>query len=538
MIFSVDSAECFDAVCKAFSDPSFYPHAVNTIERRDTHISVVFLTGDWVYKLKKPVDFGFLNFLQLSDRRHFCEQEVQLNRRFSHDIYESVVPVYQMPDGQFTLQKTEKVAEYAVQMRQLPDESALVAILANDRMPEARLMELGSMLVEFYRRTERNQTIDHYGSLEVVSFNVEENFSQMASFLELLPDVEKWHKMCHETRTFMEQHAPLFEKRIADGFIRDGHGDLRAEHVYFYNGVQIIDCIEFNERFRYGDTAVDLAFLYMDLECLGYADAARTLMAAYAAEADDPELYALLDFYAAYRAVVRLKVSCFQLADAGKMRREGLMQDIATYFRLAYQYTLRFSRPTVWVFCGLPATGKSMLAERLSQVLSIPLVQSDTLRKEDQEQSVSQVLPFGQGMYCTEARSRVYKEMRERAAASLGKGRSVILDATYARREWRLEISRLAKAVGASCLFVECMCNTEVMRSRLKAREQSTVASDARLEHLPDMIESFEPLTEQTFECRMQMNTDQPFQDVFFQFLMEGYYHRDVQIQQDLSLPI
>jgi hypothetical protein len=511
---------------------------VNTIERRDTHISAVFLTGDWVYKLKKPVDFGFLNFLEISDRRHFCEQEVCLNRRFSHDIYEGVVPVYRTSDGRFTLQQTPTVAEYAVKMRQLPDEAALVTMLGDNRMTEARLMELGSMLVEFYRHTERSATIDHYGRLDGVAFNVEENFSQMTPFLELLPDIAQWHAMCRETRIFMERHAPLFEKRIKDGFIRDGHGDLRAEHVYFYNGIQIIDCIEFNERFRYGDTAVDLAFLYMDLECLGYADAARTLMAAYAAEADDPELYALLDFYAAYRAVVRLKVSCFQLADADEARRDGLMQDIATYFRLACEYTLRFSRPTVWVFCGLPATGKSMLAERFAQVLSIPLRQSDVLRKEDEKQPASHVVPFGQGLYRPEARNRVYEKMREQTATLLEKRRSVILDATYARREWRLEVSRLAQSAGANCLFVECMCDTEVMRSRLKAREQSSGASDARLEHLPDMIESFEPLTEQAVACRMQINTERPFQDVFFQFLMEGEYRRNMQIRNHPSLPV
>ncbi len=527
----VNSSECFDAVCQAFSKPSFYPHPVDTIERRETHISVVFLTGDRVYKLKKPVDFGFLDFLHLEDRRNFCEQEVRLNRRFSHDIYDGVVPVYQTADGRFTLEETPTVAEYAVRMRQLPDTASLIAMLRNDRMTEARLTELGGMLAEFYRRTERNATIDQYGGLDVVSFNIGEKFTQMKPFLDILPDTDKWDNLCRATRSFLKQHASLFEKRVRNGFIRDGHGDLRAEHIYFDNGIQIIDCIEFNERFRYGDTAVDLAFLYMDLECLGYPDAARMLMAAYAAEADDPGLYALLDFYAAYRAVVRLKVSCFQLADADEPRRQVLMQDIENYFGLACRYTLQFSRPTVWVFCGLPAAGKSLLAEHLSQALSIPLQQSDVVRKEDQAHPASNVVPFGEGMYRPEARSQVYDKMREEASKQVEKGGSVILDATYARRDWRLAVSRMAEASGANCIFVECICDPEVIRSRLTNREGTDGASDARLDHLPEMIDAFEPLTEQAAECRMQIDTDRPFKDVFSQLLVEGHARRNMQIK-------
>lgn len=536
MTHPMDPIERFESVCLALSDPSFYPHPVSQIERRDTHISAVFLTGKWVYKLKKPVDFGFLNFCKPADRLKFCQQEVSLNRRFSRDIYQGVVKIHQTEDGRFTLEEKGTVAEYAVKMRQLPDASSFKALLNAGKIKAKQLTALGEMLAEFYETSRRTAEIDRFGGLDILSFNIEENFRQLEPFRDTILEPEKWDFICRASRSFLEMHRALFERRVEGGHIRDGHGDLRAEHIYFYKGIQIIDCIEFNDRFRYGDTALDLAFLHMDLEHLGHADASRRLLAAYAAKADDPELYVLLDFYAAYRAVVRLKVSCLQLQNLDVDKRSFLQMEAKKYLNQAWRYALQFSRPTLWVFCGLPATGKSMLAEQLARILSIPILQSDRLRKEGLESRESTVVPFGQGLYRREARHQVYRRMFDLARRQLEGGCSVILDATFARREWRREAQQVALSQDANLIFVECICDPQIIRSRLEEREKTAGVSDARLQHLPDMIKSFEPLTEFAADVHLPLETQQPFRHAFNHLLAESYHRQSLQVKQSRNL--
>jgi len=234
MLHPMDPIERFESVCRALSDPRFYPHPVSRVERRDTHISAVFLTGKWVYKLKKPLDLGFLDFSRLADRLKFCRQEVHLNRRFSHDVYEGVVAIHQAADGRLTLEKKGDVAEYAVKMRQLPDTAALDALLEAGNITPKQLDELGTVLAEFYSRSERGAAIDRFGGLDVISFNIEENFRQLEPFRDIFAVPEKLDFVCRASCLFLESRRVLLERRIEGGHIRDGHGDLRAEHIYFY----------------------------------------------------------------------------------------------------------------------------------------------------------------------------------------------------------------------------------------------------------------------------------------------------------------
>ena len=407
----MDTLKQFEMICQAMANPDFYPHSVTKIERRDTHISSVFLTGQWVYKLKKPVDFGFLDFRDLNDRRRFCKLEVTLNQRLSQDIYDEVIEIYKNQTDRFSLKKNGQLVECAVKMRQLPDSVNLKELLKNNKVQRAQIQKLGHRLSNFYKSSDQNAKIDHYGQKEVIAFNMEENFRQLEPFINENFDRKKWEYICRANRAFLEHNTDLFQHRLQTGRIRDGHGDLRAEHVYFYNGVQIIDCIEFNTRFRYGDVAVDLAYLHMDMEHLGYPELSRAFLIDYVKDSNDPELYLLLDFYAAYRAVVRLKVSCFRLPEVKAHERQALLDEARRYMDLAYRYTVQFSRPTLWIFCGLPATGKSRLAEQAAKTLSVPLFQSDHLRKEKQSEPHQEIVPFGQGLYGRGKRDQVYQHL-------------------------------------------------------------------------------------------------------------------------------
>ncbi len=528
------NSQLFDAVCRAMADPAFYPHPATPLECRETHISTVFLAGEWVYKLKKPVDFGFLDFRTLDAQRYFCEREVVLNQRLSHDVYQRVVDICRDEAGRFFLDGGEPVA-CAVKMRRLPDEACLAALLRHGAITRGDMEGLGRHLASFYAQGESSNEINHFGNPQVIAFNMEENFQQVEPFVGAFLDRERWEFIREASRAFFHHWHQLFEKRLRHHRIRDGHGDLRAEHVYFYRGIQIIDCIEFNDRFRYGDVASDLAFLHMDLEALGHPEVSRPIMAAYVQYSGDFELYALLDFYATYRALVKVKVACLRSTEiAAPEGRLGSEQMAGEYLDHAYRYALQFSRPTLWVFCGLPASGKSALAERLAEALSLPLFQSDRLRKAEPDHAVpeEEVVPFGEGHYRLSWRQRTYARMLALAQENLKNGHSSILDATFSRSKWREEARQLATDLDTNLIFVECVSGEETLKARLKEREPGHSFSDARLQHLPEMIEAFEPLTEVAADTHIRLDTEQPLATSFLELLAAGYASKCAQVKQ------
>lgn len=532
----MNSDQNFEAVCSAMEQAEFYPHSVSGVTRLDTHISAVFLTGNWVYKLKKPLDLGFLDFRRLSDRRFYCGQEVRLNQRLSRNVYIGVVAVRCSGPQHYHLDGEGTPVEYAVKMRQLPEAASLRYRLAKNKIHPEQLDRLGAVLADFYRKSRRSREIDHYGDRQMIAGNMEENFRQMAPYVHLLPDADRWEFICQVNRAFAEDHRGLFQQRQDAGMICDGHGDLRTDHIYFYKGVQIIDCIEFNDRFRYEDPAADLAFLHMDMEHGGYTVQSRRCLFAYAMQNHDPGLYVLLDFYAAYRAVVRLKIACFRFDAVDTAEQARLRRDMNHYVHQAYRYTLQFSRPTLWVFSGLPASGKSTLAQKTASTVGASLLSSDLIRRELVPETQQGVKPFGRGIYQLQYRQRVYAEMLKRGQEMLRRGRPVILDATFSRAKWRLEARRLAADVDANLLFVECRCSEETLRRRLAARDEKKAGpSDARLPHLEQMIKRYEPLTELPSETFFRIDTDQPLEDNTVRVFAEGHAGKCSQIEAVIS---
>lgn len=497
-----------DAILRAMTDPAFYPHDVSRIEIRQTHISAVLLTGQWVYKLKKPKNLGFLDFRKLADRERFCRREAELNGRLSSGVYAGVVGIHEDDRGRLSFGPGGRVIEYAVKMRQLPDEANLARLLESGEFTDDRLQALGGVLAAFHAGALRSPDIDGFGDPELIRFNMEENFEQIGPYVPGLLDADKWEFIRQVSRAFWQDHQDLFRHRVRSGRIRDGHGDLRADHVYLHEGIQIIDCIEFNDRFRYGDTALDLAFLKMDLDRLGFAEAARSLVAFYARAASDPEVYALLDFYAAYRALVRLKVSCMSMDQADEDRRARLQSDIRAYLGLAFRYALSFGRPTLWVFCGLPASGKSTLAERTAAALFMPLFSSDTVRKEDGETPGASVVPIDAGPYRPLLRGRIYARLLNLAMERLRSGSSVVLDATFSESRWRRSAIQLAEDLTTDIVFAHCVCSTATLKRRLAMRDASPGASDARLFHLDEMQKRYEGFDSSFEDTYLRIDTD------------------------------
>jgi predicted kinase len=392
---------------------------------------------------------------------------------------------------------------------------------------------LGHHLAVFYSLSERTLEIDRYGCAETIGLNMEENFRQLEPFVPNLVERSRFEFVREASRGFFLNSAQLFERRKAEGRICDGHGDLRAEHVYFLDRIQIIDCIEFNERFRYGDVAIDLAFLHMDMERLGHDDLSLAMIKAYTGASRDGGIYALLDFYSCYRAIVKMKVSCLNWTELDEGARKTEMEiRAAQYLDLATRFAVQFVRPSLLIVCGLPGSGKSTLSKRLRHLFDTKLFMSDDVRRELPECSAhSGPVPYGQGIYRPEMRGRVYAHLLNLAQEELKRGRSVVLDATFTRRKWREEAVRLASDTGSNILFFECTSTKETLLTRLGRRRTGDGSlSDARPEHLPGLADELKSMDELAPEQHARVDTESDIESSLNEILARAYAMKRAQV--------
>lgn len=510
----------------AMETADFYPHAVSTIEQRDTHISKVFLTGDYAYKIKKPVNLEFLDFTSLDKRRHFCQQEINLNRRLASDVYLEVVPIT-FQDGRYRMSGGGRPVEYAVRMRQLPEAYTMLKLVRRGKLGNTLIDKLAGVLADFYGHATVSESIESVGSLESVRLNCEENFRQTEKFLSIFIDERMFSIIKSATNAFLNRRQALFKRRVQQEKIRDCHGDLRTGHIYFSNGIKIIDCIEFNDRFRYSDVASDLAFLAMDLDFEGYPQIAQRLINTYLETTGDEEMLILLDFYKCYRAYVRFKVNCFYLQgeDLPLSARSKLIKETHRYLTLAYRYAVQFTRPTIWVVCGLPGGGKSTIAMEMANRLGVKILQSDYVRKQllGAPKERPESIPFESGIYSKEASSLTYGKLMMLTQEIVEKGGSVILDATFSLQRQRNEVMRLARDMDANILFIECGASYEILKRRLANRENTAGISDARLSHLKHHKAHFDPINELQSDMHLKIDTEESLDECMRRLFSHDY---------------
>ena len=336
------------SVVEALLKPEAYPHKPPKIELVQTQMSFVFLAGEYVYKVKKPVNLGYLDYTTLEKRQYFCRQEVELNRRLCPDAYLSVVPVVE-EEGGFHVEGQGRAIEYAVKMRQLPRDRMMDVLLPRGQVTPEMVAGVAEKLVNFHQKAETNQRIAAFGGLDVIRHNCDENFAQTDKYIGLTILRAKYERIRGYTDDFMRSNALLFEKRVREGRIRDCHGDLHAAHVCFTEDtclrspggqVCIYDCIEFNDRFRYCDVASEIAFLAMDLDRYQQAGLSRHLVDTYVGLSHDEDLGKLLNFYKCYRAYVRGKVESFKLDDhyIPEEEKAKVLTAARSYFQLAESY--------------------------------------------------------------------------------------------------------------------------------------------------------------------------------------------------------
>jgi aminoglycoside phosphotransferase family enzyme/predicted kinase len=480
---------------RPFADPAFYAHRPASVELIETHISWVFLAGPYVYKVKKPVNLGFLDFRTLARRRHFCREEVRLNQRLAPHAYLDVVPVTRA-GGAYRLGGGGRTFEVAVWMRRLPAERMLDVLVAGGRADQGLMEDIARTIADFHARAATGPAIARFGRVERVRRNLEENLAQTARFPpEAFPPATRAAVADFLRRTVRGQRR-RFAERIRAGRIRDCHGDLQAQHVCCTDPIQVFDCIEFNHRFRYGDTAGEIAFLAMDLDVLGRPDLALDFINAYLDASGDYGAVPLLDFYRAYRAWVRGKVHGLQAVDPGRADRAALVARARAYVDLAASYARPRPAPSLAVMTGLSASGKSRAARELAHAVRGIAVRTDAVRKQLAGVPWHQRPPggLGEGLYTPAMTARTYATCLQVAADLLAAGWSVILDGVFGRRAERDAARALARRRGVSMRVVWCEAPEAVLRERLRARRAAARdLSDAGEEVLDLQLRHYEP---------------------------------------------
>jgi aminoglycoside phosphotransferase family enzyme/predicted kinase len=479
----------------AFSNPEFYSHEVKTVRRAETHTAWVFLTGKRAYKIKKPVNFGFLDFSTLEKRKRFCEREVELNSELS-DLYLGVEPITLDEKDNLKLGGNGEVVEYAVVMKELPQEAMMSCLLVEDKVGYGVIDKLAKETARFHKKARTSDEITNEGSLDSVRFNWEENFAQTEDVKDVTISAQDFDFIKQKIERFLSENEKKIRKREQDGYIRYCHGDLHSGNIFVHKGkIHIFDRIEFNLRFACSDTAADLAFMTMDLDFHGKRNLSDFFLDRYLDETGDYELLRFHDFFRCYRAYVRGKVIGFQL-NQNPPDPETIKERASAYFDLAKLYaSTLFAKPQLIVFYGLPGTGKSLMASRTRDWSNSVHIRSDVVRRVLAGVSLDKhhYAEFGSELYSPEMSKKVYDTLERKVKSYLDHGQSLIIDATCHRAADRLRLNEAAKKAGTCACFIRCEASDEQVKGWIEQRKESDRQSDATWEIYAKMKDKFEP---------------------------------------------
>ena len=479
--------------------PASYSHKPTEVRAIQTHISWVFIASPFVFKVKKPVNLGFLDFSTLEKRHYFCQREIELNRRLCPEIYLDAVPVYQTDSG-FSFKPPGKIVDYAVKMKELPHGCFLNELLEKNLVGEKEINRVISTLHRFYQAETPTPKIEQWGTPEKLKISTDENFTQVEPFIGNTISPAAFEAIRHYTNQFYELNENLFHERIQQHRVLDCHGDLRLDHVHLTpEATTIFDCIEFNDRFRFIDTANDLAFLAMDFDFNGRSDLGNLFLRNAGRELGDEGMLKVANFYKCYRAFVRGKVESIQATEKETTNPHEHEKEAARYFQLALRYAITGSEPLILVVMGGVGTGKSTIAKRLASELDWPVFSSDETRKTLTGVPLTQRTPskLRAKIYSAQMTQQTYRKLLVDGLATLKENRGVILDATFSTRALRKFLCDECKKANVLFQFVELEVGANEIKKRLKLRDEKTgETSDARLEDLQKLSAAYEPPSE------------------------------------------
>jgi len=500
-----------NSLIDALLDPGFYDHPVESCELIETHISWVILAGDYAYKIKKPVDFGFLDFSTLEKRHLYCQEEVRLNRRLAANTYLDVVAIHGSPD-QPHLSADSPVIEYMVKMRRFEQACQLDHMLENDTLTVTHIDAMATMAARFHQEIDRATASSMFGSAEKVYAPFEENFAQIRervtgkNFLEQLATIEAW---CKDSYVAL---GATFEQRKANGYVRECHGDMHLRNLaWIDNSAVAFDCIEFNPDLRWIDVMSEIAFLVMDLQEKKQARLAQRFLNTYLQETGDYDGLQVLRFYLVYRALVRAKINAIRLGqeNISESERSEAETDFTRYLALALEYT-QPQLPLLMITHGMSASGKSTVTQALLENMGAIRIRSDVERKRlfSLKAGTDKSTSVGAGIYTADITQRTYDRLAELAGNILDAGYTVIVDATFQDRAQRAQFKQLtiAKQVGFVILFITAP--DDVLRQRIVERRKGV--SDADLGVLEHQLSNWQPHAAEETGDVIEIDTSQP----------------------------
>jgi aminoglycoside phosphotransferase family enzyme/predicted kinase len=503
-----------DRLIQALTDRSVYDHPTTEITVLQTHISWVVLTGPYAYKIKKPVNLGFVDFSTLVKLHFFCQEELRLNRRLAPQLYLDVVAIAGTPEHP-RLHGQGAPIEYAVKMVQFAQDTLLSHLIDAGTLHVAHIDHLAQEVSAFHTRIARADPTSRFGTPEVVYQPVQENFRHLFDAIDdpvrqaHARELEAW---CQ--RTFAA-HRLDFIARKRDGFVRECHGDLHLGNMILLDdAVVIFDCIEFNDTLRWIDVSSDVAFLIMDLEDRGRPDLAHRFLNGYLEATGDYGLLVPLPFYRTYRALVRAKVAGIRFGQSNLSPAEvqHLREAFGSYLNLAERYT-RPSRPQLWITHGLSGSGKTYQTQQLLEATGAIRLRSDVERKRlcglaPLERSTGR---RARDLYAPDVTQRTYDHLAQQAARVIGAGFTAVVDATFLQRAQRDAFRRLAAQLGVPFMILAFRAHPETLRRRVAQRSaQGVDASEADLAVLQGQLAAFEPLTANEQVSALTLDTDAP----------------------------
>lgn len=497
------------ALIKALQNPALYPHAVDEFQVIETHISWVLLTGPYAYKLKKAVDFGFLDFTDLQARKHFCEEEVRLNQRLTENLYLEVLPITGSLEAPH-LDDGGPVIEYAVKMRQFPQSQLLGEMQARGELKPEHIDALAEQIAHFHLKAPRVPAEHPLGTPDAIMAPVRQNFEQIRPLLSEATDLQQLDILESWAETSFEHLKPLLAQRKAEGFIRECHGDIHLGNATLLDGkVVLFDCIEFNEPFRLIDIVSDAAFLAMDLEDRGLQALASRFISNWLELTGDYAALPLLNFYKAYRAMVRGKVNLFRLSqEKSPEQRAAILRQYRGYASLAEGYSAMPPR-LLAITHGVSAVGKSHVAMDLVEALGLIRLRSDVERKRlFGTQRTDEQGQLATGIYSHEASEATYQHLHRLAGEILKAGFAVVIDATYLKRAQRTAARQVAEENGVPFLIIDCHAPDALIADWLAQRQaEGRDPSDATLAVVKAQQASRESLDEDEQRHSLRVET-------------------------------
>lgn len=473
-----------------------FPHA----KLIETHVSWVLLTGQYAYKIKKPVDFEFLDFSSLEKRRFYCQKELDLGQRLAPEIYLKVIPI----TGSVAhpqLSGEGPILEYALMMREFPQENLFNHLLQRGLLTGAMVEALGLLLADFHQNIAAATEESSFGTPEEVHAPTQQNFTQIAPLLEDQADLVQLNNLKNWADQQFQQHYARFLARKKNGFIRNGHGDLHLANIVLYKGQPLLfDSLEFNETFRWTDVMADLAFLMMDLTEKKQIGFARQLLNTYLQATSDYQGLYILPYYLSYRAVVRAKIALFRLKqiDVNSEEKKRIQEDYHNFMRLATFYT-QAVKPCLLIMHGLSGSGKTTVAREFVKESGVIQINSDVVRKRLHRipLQASSHSALNQGIYSPQATQETYQALLDLADLILNSGFSVLVDATFLQCAQREAFQNLAKKRAVDFYILHCQMSEKILENRVKQRHaRRDTISEADLSILTAQQKMIEPLNE------------------------------------------